>query len=192
MRSAAFAESPEVTEFVAACEGMPPQLLPELYEQLRRMARGRLRRERGDHSLNTTALVHEAWLRLVGSYPEKSAGQGDDFLALSAHLMRRVLTDHARHRGRQKRGGEQQQVTYTEGLQAQPDMADPDLVLALDRALNQLEQIDPRQVRVIELRYYSGLAIDETARVLGLSPATVKREWNLARAWLYDALQGSA
>jgi RNA polymerase sigma factor (TIGR02999 family) len=192
LHSAALVESPEITEFVAACERTPAELLPELYEQLRRMARRRLRGERGDHSLNTTALVHEAWLRLVASYPELSADQGDDFLALSAHLMRRVLTDHARHRGRQKRGGELEQVTYTEGLQSPPDAIDPDILIALDRALNQLEQIDARQVRVVELRYFSGLAIDETARVLGLSPATIKREWSIARAWLYDALQGRA
>jgi RNA polymerase sigma-70 factor, ECF subfamily len=165
------------------------KLLPELYQNLRRMAHRQLIGERAGHSLDTTALVHEAWLKLVASYPEIQFSDERDFLALSGHLMRRVLTDHARRLHRIKRGGDQIQMTYTDGLAAATTDVDVDELIALDLALSRLDAIDARQVQVVELRYFAGFSIEETAELMSLSVATVKREWAMARAWLLNSLR---
>jgi len=165
------------------------ELLPGLYDSLRRMARRHLRRERNDHSLNTTALVHEAWLKLTATYSDVEFPTERDFLALAGHLMRRVLTDHARHANRLKRGGEQVRLTYTDSIRAPGNKMESEELLALDSALNQLNEIDQRQVKVVEMRYFAGFSIEETAELMALSPATIKREWAMARAWLLNTLR---
>jgi RNA polymerase sigma factor (TIGR02999 family) len=172
-----------------SCGVSPEHLLPELYQSLRRMAHRQLLGERDNHSLDTTALVHEVWLKLVASYPGMQFAEERDFLALSGHLMRRVLIDHARHLNRLKYGGKQVQLTYTDGLQSPAGQAESDELLALDLALAQLQHIDARQVQIVELRYFAGFSIEETAELLALSPATIKREWAMARAWLVASLQ---
>jgi RNA polymerase sigma factor (TIGR02999 family) len=161
------------------------KLTPLVYDELRRLAGGYLRRERRNHTLQTSALVHEAFLRLIdqrGGWQNRA-----HFFGVAAQAMRRVLVSYARDRGRLKRGGpEQRRLELDEAL----DLAqsrDADLV-ALDDALTALAQFDLQQSRVVELRYFGGLTIDETAEALGVSPATVEREWRLARAWLRSEL----
>jgi RNA polymerase sigma-70 factor, ECF subfamily len=181
---------PQGLESLAVHFGISAEkLLPELYQNLRRMAHRQLIGERAGHSLDTTALVHEAWLKLVASYPEIQFSDERDFLALSGHLMRRVLTDHARRLHRIKRGGDQIQMTYTDGLAAATTDVDADELIALDLALSRLDAIDARQVQVVELRYFAGFSIEETAELMSLSVATVKREWAMARAWLLNSLR---
>jgi RNA polymerase sigma factor (TIGR02999 family) len=157
------------------------RLLPLVYAELRRIAARHLRRERAGHSLQPTGLVHEAYLRLVAS-PGPEWQDRAHFFGVSARLMRQILVDHARARGAAKRGGAARRVTLTEGVEPAV-VRDLDL-LALDEALRRLEAMDPVQGRVVELRYFAGLSIEETAEVLGKSPATVNREWRMARAWL--------
>jgi RNA polymerase sigma factor (TIGR02999 family) len=181
---------------LAAARGVSAaQLLPELYQSLRRMAHRQLQGERTGHSLNTTALVHEAWMQLVSSYPDLQFGDEREFLALSGQLMRRVLVEHARRQRRLKRGGGQVLISYSDGesaLVAGDDGVDGADLLSLDQALSRLQAFDPRQVEIVELRYFAGFSIEQTAELLTLSPATVKREWAMARAWLLDSLEGSA
>jgi RNA polymerase sigma-70 factor (ECF subfamily) len=162
------------------------EALPLVYDELRRIAGKQLRRERGDHTLEATALVHEAYLRLNGQkglvWPSRA-----HFFAFAAHLIRRVLVDHARNRNRAKRGGLLEKVTLAEACQLALPKS-PDLV-ALDEALSSLEAIDPRKATVVELRFFAGLTLEETADQLGLSAETVSREWRRAKAWLYKELQ---
>jgi RNA polymerase sigma factor (TIGR02999 family) len=167
------------------------ELLPGLYQSLRRIAHRHMRGERAGHSLNTTALVNEAWLKLAASYPDMQFPTERDFLALAGHLMRRVLTDHARETKQLKRGGDQMRLTYTEGLTSPDGGVSTNELVELDIALNRLEQFDPRQVQVVEMRYFAGFSIEETAELMNLSPATVKREWAVARAWLLNDLSES-
>jgi RNA polymerase sigma factor (TIGR02999 family) len=156
------------------------ELIPLVYGELRRIAAHYLRRERRGHTLQTSALVNEAFLRLVDQTVDwRNRAQ---FFGIAARMMRQILVDHARHRGRAKRGGEQVQVALDEALDV-AQTPDADLV-ALDEALTALAQFDPQQSRVVELRYFGGLTIAETAEVLGVSDSTVEREWNLARTWL--------
>jgi RNA polymerase sigma factor (TIGR02999 family) len=157
------------------------QLVPIVYEELRRQAERYLRREIPGHTLQTTALVHEAYLRLVDQRQARWQNRAQ-FFGVAAQLMRRILVDHARRHQATKRGGSAIQVPLEEGAvsAAQPDV---DLV-ALDDALTRLAGHDAQQARVVELRYFTGLGIEETAETLGISPATVKREWAMARAWL--------
>lgn len=160
-------------------------LLPLIYEELRRVARRHLRAERRDHTLQTTALIHEAYLRLMG-------GEGADirdhchFVALASRLMRQVLVDHARSRSAAKRDGGLR-VAMSEHL-ALGDQSDIDL-LAVDEALNRLSDFDPQQAQVVELRFFGGMSIVETSEALRISAATVKREWTTARAWLRRELE---
>lgn len=166
------------------------RLLPLVYDELRRHAAGLFRRERPDHTLQPTAVVHEAWLRLSPAGPWTSRAQ---FFAVAGRLMREVLIDHARARAAAKRGGGNLRVTYHDELET-PGAGDGPKgtdVLALDVALEKLEALDERQARVVELRYFAGLSIEETAEALAVSPATVKREWQMARAWLRDHLSGA-
>jgi len=162
-------------------------LMPLLYEELRRVARAHLRRERTGHSLPATALVHEVYLRLAegGRFTAESRTQ---FLALAAHLIRQVLVDHARRKGAAKRGGRLTVVALDDHAGVvHPPAVD---ILALDGALQELGSFDPRQRDLVELRYFAGLTIAEAAAALQVSTATVEREWAVARAWLYQRLKG--
>ena len=165
------------------------RLLPLVYKELRRLAAGRLRHERRDHTLQPTGLVHEAYLRLAGDAPV-SFESWAHFRGIAARVMRRVLVEHARARGARKRGGSRVRVTLENvaELSAQPTV-DFD---ALDEALERLAAFDPRQARLVELRFFGGMTLEETARVLGVSVATVKREWALARTWLRRELEGAS
>jgi RNA polymerase sigma factor (TIGR02999 family) len=160
-------------------------MLPEVYDELRKLARARLARERQPHqTLQPTALVHEAYLR-VADQPRTWDRRGH-FFAAAALAMRRILVERARHYQRIKHGAGGEHVEVDEALLG----ADPDLtnMIAIDEALSRLEQIDARKARIVTLRYFAGLSIEETASALDLSPATVKNEWTFARAWLFRAL----
>lgn len=156
-------------------------LVPLVYIELRRLAHWYLRKERPGHTLQTTALVHEAYLRLQEKGPTRFANRAQ-FFAISAQLMRQILVDHARGRRAAKRGGGEDNLNL-ENARALVRGRSIDLI-ALDDALNGLARLDPKQCRIVELRFFGGLSIDETAEVLTLSPATVKRHWETARVWL--------
>ena len=157
------------------------ELMPLVYRELRRLAHGRLGRERPDHTLQTTALVHEAYLRLADQR-DASWKNRAQFFAVAAQMMRRVLVDYARARQYTKHGGGAQQVDLDEAMVVWRDRAAE--VVALDEALTSLAELDPRKGRVVELRFFGGLSIEETAEILGVSPGTVMRDWTLAKAWL--------
>ena len=180
-----------VTELLRAWgdgdDGALEQLTPLVEAELRRLARGYMRRERPGHTLQTTALVNEAFLRLTDARRVRWQDRAH-FLGISARLMRRVLVDHARSRGYLKRGGDAERVTLDEGLITSPEPAVD--VLALDRALEALATVDVRKSRVIELRFFGGLSVEETAEVLHVSADTVKRDWRLAKLWLLRELEG--
>jgi RNA polymerase sigma factor (TIGR02999 family) len=163
------------------------QLLPVIYAELHRRAAAAMRREQDGHTLQPTALVHEAYMRLVDQRRVEWQNRAQ-FYGVAAQLMRRILIDHAREHLAQKRGGGAHQVTLS-GIEAVPD-DDPVDVLALHEALERLARLDARQARLVELRYFGGLSIEETAEALDVSPATVKREWATARAWLKRELAG--
>ncbi|MEM1269286.1 MAG: sigma-70 family RNA polymerase sigma factor [Bacteroidota bacterium] len=157
------------------------QLLPVVYEELRKLASSYMRRERANHTLNTTALVHEAYLNLVDQRQAKWQNRAH-FFGIAAQAMRRILLMHARSRNAAKRGGGQHNVTFEEGqLAAQ---AKSEELIAIDDALSRLEKMDERMAKVVELRYFGGLNVEETAAAMGISTATVKREWRTAKAWL--------
>ena len=160
-------------------------LIPLVYAELRRMAGGCLRSERPDHTLQCTALVHEAYLRLV-KLREVNWQNRAQFFAISAQVMRHILVDHARARRAGKRGAGATLVSLDEALTV-PAAENLDLV-GLDRSLSRLAAIDDRKVRIVELRYFAGLSIEETAEAVGCSTTTVKREWTIARAWLFRDL----
>ncbi|HEX7316817.1 MAG TPA: sigma-70 family RNA polymerase sigma factor [Pyrinomonadaceae bacterium] len=163
------------------------RLAPLVYAELRRIARRQMGREREGHTLQATALVNEAYLRLAGG--EALALQDRaHFYAVCAQVMRHVLVDHARGHARDKRGGGAPHVPLDEAANAAA--RDSDQLVALDEALRGLEEVDPRKARVVALRYFAGLGIEETAEVLGISPTTVRREWRRAKAWLYRAVAG--
>ena len=168
-------------------DGALERLLPLVEAELRRLARGYMGRERKEHTLQTTALVNEAFLRLTDARQVRWQDRGH-FLGISARLMRRVLVDHARARGYLKRGGGAERVTLHEGLVTSPDPA-LDLV-ALDRALEALARVDARKSQIVELRFFGGLSVEETADVLHVSPDTVKRDWRLAKLLLLRELEG--
>jgi RNA polymerase sigma-70 factor (ECF subfamily) len=165
------------------------RLVPLVEAELRRLARAYMSRERRGHTLQITALLNEAYLRLTNAQRLRWQDRAH-FLGISARLMRRVLVDHARARGYRKRGGGAQRVTLTEALIVSPEPA-LDLV-ALDRALEALAAADARKSRVIELRFFGGLSVEETAEVLHVSPDTIKRDWRLAKLWLLRELEGDA
>jgi RNA polymerase sigma-70 factor (ECF subfamily) len=160
------------------------RLTPLVYAELHQRARGLMRRERADHSLQPTALVHEAYLRLLGSAPI-DWNDRSHFYALAARLMRQILVDHARSCGRKKRGGEAVRVTLDETVAGYDA---PDLV-RLDDALQALATVDARKSRVVELRFFGGFSVDETASILAVSPQTVLRDWRLAKVWLQREFQ---
>lgn len=162
-------------------------LFPLVYDELRRMAHQRLRSERSGHTLSTTGLVHEAYLKLAGQTRAEWRDQGH-FLAVAAQAMRRVLVDHARRHAAARRGGGAVQVNLDDVSVAVDEQADA--LVALDVALTRLAALDERMCRVVECRFFAGLTDDETARVLGVAPRTVWRDWVKARGWLYRELYG--
>jgi RNA polymerase sigma factor (TIGR02999 family) len=158
------------------------QLMPLVYAELRRLASGYLRRERANHTLQSTALAHEAFMRLV-KHNEVQWQNRAHFYAIAAQMIRRILVDYARGQHAQKRGSGAVKLELDEAM-AVPGRSAADL-LGLNDALDRLAELDPRQARVVELRFFAGLSIEETAEVMQLSPASVKREWGSARAWLF-------
>jgi len=163
------------------------ELMPLVYAELRRLATNYLRRERAGHTLQPTALVNEAYLRLV---EQKSAHWQNraQFYGIAAQLMRRILVDHARLKHAEKRGGAEQKrlsITGAKGISEKPDLD----VLALHEALEELAVIDPQQARIVELKFFGGLSIEEAAEVVGVGHATVERDWKMARAWLRHKLE---
>ena len=161
------------------------ELLEVVYAELRRQAARYLRRERKNHTLQPTALVNEAFMKLIDQRNVQWQNRAH-FFGVAAQAMRRIVIDHARARQRVKRGGIQQAVTLDEAMIAAESRSID--VLALDEALNRLTALDERQAKIVELRYFAGLSVEETAEVTGLSPATIKREWAMARAWLHAEL----
>lgn len=166
------------------------QFMPLIYDELRRQAHRFLNRERPNHTLQTTALVHEAYLRLIEQTSVNWQNRAH-FFGVAGQMMRRILVDYAMKRNREKRGGPDEALPLDETIVIATAETEVDL-LALDEALTRLEKMDERQARVVELRYFSGLSIEDTAVVLAISPATVKREWNMARTWLRAELAADA
>lgn len=162
------------------------ELLPLIYDELRRRAAAYLRRERPGHTLQPTALVHEAYLKLLG----QRNGDWNDrqhFFAVASQIMRRILVDHARNRHRRKRGGPAEELPLDEAMLAASDAANIDLI-ALDEALARLARLDPRQEKLVELRYFGGLSLEKAAETLNISRATAARDWQIAKAWLHREL----
>lgn len=162
------------------------QLVPLVYKELRRLAARCLRRERQDHTLQSTALVHEAYLKLSAQRDATWQNRAQ-FFAVASQLMRRILVDYARAQQRVRRGGKHRKVSLDDVLLVSPDRTEE--LLAIHESLARLEKLDLRQGRIVELRYFGGLTWDETADLLGVSSRTVMREWNIARAWLYGDLK---
>jgi RNA polymerase sigma-70 factor, ECF subfamily len=183
-------QSPDVTTLLKQMANgdrdAAAQLIPLVYDELHRVAEHHLRLERPNHTLQPTALVHEAYLKLVvqrdADWQNKT-----HFCAVASQVMRRILVDYARGRLRVKRGGNPPKLQLEEGSVIAPARCDE--LVALDEALEKLARVDTRQSRVVELRFFGGLTVDETATVLGISPKTVKREWSMAKAWLYGEVK---
>jgi RNA polymerase sigma factor (TIGR02999 family) len=179
----------QITELLeahaAGDSGALDALLPRIYDELRRMAHHRLRGERDDHTLDTTDLVHEAYMKLV-RLDRMDWQSRAHFFAIASQAMRNILVDYAVRRKAQKRGGDRDRVTFDDVDAASE--APLDHLVALHQALKQLEALDERQARVVECRFFGGLTIDETAEALDISPATVSRDWAMARAWLNRTL----
>ena len=163
--------------------------MPLVYAELRRLAAHYLKNERAGQTLQPTALVHEAYLKLLKDRPERWQNRAH-FSAIAAHSMRQILIERARARGAQKRGGARQRVTLDDALVAGGERS-IDLV-ALDQALDRLAALDPEQARLVELRFFGGLTVEETAEAMDISPATVKRHWTVACAWLARELEGNS
>jgi|KBSMisStandDraft_5_1062788.scaffolds.fasta_scaffold200056_2 RNA polymerase sigma factor (TIGR02999 family) len=185
---------PNITEMLRQWSGgkteVMDDLLPLIYEELRRRAAAYLRRERPNHTLQPTALVHEAYLRLIDQRQDNWASR-DHFFAIAAQAMRRILVDHARGRHRQKRGGSNEDLPLEDALLAAADEASVDLI-ALDEAMKRLAKLDPQQERIVELRYFGGLSLDEAANALSISRATAARDWQVAKAWLHREMTRTA
>ena len=182
----------QVTRILSAIEHGDPQaagqLLPLVYDELHRLARSYFRRERGEHTLQPTALVHEAYIRLVDQRaPLESRGH---FLAVAATQMRRILLDYARKHGAARRGSAGQKVLLEDTMAISHQR--PVDIIALDAALKKLNGLDAGQSQVVELRFFGGLSVEETAEVMGVSPATVKRGWSSARAFLHREIMGGS
>ncbi len=161
------------------------QLMPLVYNELRQIAKRYLRKERADHTLQTTALVHEAYIRLIDQKQANWQNRAQ-FFGVAAQMMRRILVDHARGHAADKRGGGAAKLSLDEAIEI-ADQKEVDLI-ALDDALTHLAELDEQQSRVVELRFFGGLTVEETAEVMKLSPATIKREWSMAKAWLHREL----
>jgi RNA polymerase sigma factor (TIGR02999 family) len=180
----------EVTQILSQIEAGDPtaaeQLLPLLYNELRKLAAAKLAHEKPGQTLQATALVHEAYLQLVGGQRNQSWDSRGHFFAAAAEAMRRILVGNARRKASGKAGGLHQRMDLPE--LAQPPGQDQVDVLALDEALQKLEQLHPQKARIVQLRFFAGLTLDETADVMGISRATVQRDWSYARAWLFGQL----
>jgi RNA polymerase sigma factor (TIGR02999 family) len=178
--------TPDITQLLQDWSHGDPaaleRLMPLVYDELHRQAARYLRKERQGHTLQTTALIHEAYLKLLGQTQVEWQNRAH-FFAIAATAMRRILVDHARERQREKRGGQAENLALEAAFQISTGEKSVDFI-ALDEALNRLANLSTRQARVVELRYFSGLGNDETAAVLGVSTATVRNDWNIARAWL--------
>ena len=186
------AEKTDVTLLLEAAGGGDPQaaqkLLPLVYDQLRKAAQRQMGGERSDHTLQATALVHEAYLRLVRSDQTTWQNRAHFYVA-AAEAMRRILIEHARKRAAAKRGGEQKKLPLSAVYLA--EQADPEEIVSVSQAILRLEKRDGRMARIVRLRFFAGLSVEEVAATLGLSDRTVRREWATARAWLYRELGGS-
>ena len=169
-------------------DGAASKLIPIVYGELRRLAGGYMRHERKDHTLQPTALVHEAYLRLIEQRETDWQGRAH-FFGIAAQTMRRILVDHARGHLREKRGGGMIPVPLDEALVFSPEQSSE--LLPLDAALERLAKLDPRQSRIIELRFFGGLTVEQTAAVMGVSEKTVKRDWSMAKAWLHGEMKTS-
>jgi RNA polymerase sigma-70 factor (ECF subfamily) len=176
----------QITQWLVSCKGGDPEalerLLPLVYDELHRQAMGFFSRERAGHTLQPTALVNEVYLRLVDQH-EVNWQNRAQFFAIAAQMMRRILVSHARGRRAAKRGGDERRITLADGVAIAPSR-DVNL-LAVDEALTRLEAIDPEKSRMVELRFFSGLSVEETAEVMGVSPRTIDRKWQTAKAWLH-------
>jgi RNA polymerase sigma-70 factor (ECF subfamily) len=181
----------DVTELLRSFRKGNPEagakLIPLVYEELRRMARRYMRQEPPDHTLQATALIHEAYLRLV-EQKETNWQSRAHFFAVAAQLMRRILVDHARACETTKRGGAAERVPLEEESLAWSPEKSSELI-ALDESLNRLAQLSPRQSQIVEMRFFGGLTVEETAEVLQITPRTVNRDWSVARAWLYREIR---
>jgi RNA polymerase sigma factor (TIGR02999 family) len=184
--------TPSVTEMLqqwsAGRRETLDKLMPIVYEELRRQASRYLRNERAGHTLQTTALVHEAYIRLIDQQSVQWQNRAH-FLGIAAEMMRRILVDHARKHHAAKRGGDAVKLTLNEGLQVSGER-DLD-IMAVDEALTKLTALDQRQGRIVELRFFGGLNIEETAEVLGISARTVKRDWTVAKSWIRRELRAA-
>jgi RNA polymerase sigma-70 factor (ECF subfamily) len=192
-RESAAPDKNEVTQWLIAGSGGDARareaLLPLVYDELHRQAVRFFHRERAGHTLQPTALVNEVYLRLINQH-EVNWQNRAQFFGIAAEMMRRILVSHARGRQAQKRGGAAQHITLDEGIAAEPQR---DLnLLALDDALTRLEQLDPEKSRMVELRFFSGLSVEETAEVMGVSPRTIDRKWQMAKAWLHREIGKAA
>ncbi len=184
-------KQPEVTKLLNLIdegdEDAVRNLFPLVYNELRGLASRELGRERPGHTLNTTALVHEAYIKLVKTPPAGEWSGQKHFFLVAARAIRQILVNYARKRNAEKRGGRMELTSFEEGIYLSEDQAD-DLV-GLDEALNILEKRNARQSKVVECRYFGGYGVEETAEILNVSPATVKRDWISARAWLYSQMR---
>jgi RNA polymerase sigma-70 factor, ECF subfamily len=162
------------------------QLLPIVYQELRRMAGNYLRRENSGHTLQPTALVHEAWLRLIDQTRVDWRNRAQ-FFGVAARMMRRILVDHAKAKHREKRGGDAVKLSLDDLINSSQERAAD--ILALNDALDELTRIDARKSRVVELRFFGGFSVEETAQILEVSPETVMRDWKMAKAWLYQQIR---
>ena len=180
----------DVTQILHAMRSGDPnaaeQLLPLMYAELRRLAASYMRRERKDHTLQPTALINEAYLRLAKEDLEWK--NREHFIGVAANVMRRVLVDYARAHNAAIRGGGQRRVELDEGLALSEERSKE--VLSLDEALGRLARMSPRQARIVELRYFGGLTVEEVGALLSIAPRSVKRDWSLARIWLHNELRG--
>jgi len=183
-------ELQEITQLLVAAgqgrEGALDEVFASVYPRLRQLARSRRRGWQGDNTLDTTALIHEAYLKVASSRNPRYESRGH-FFAVAAQAMRQILINYAEKKGAQKRGGGAAHVTLHEGDAVSEDALDE--ILTLDAALARLEVLSPRQARVVECLFYAGFTVEETADALETSPATVKRDWSAARAWLYREMQ---
>jgi RNA polymerase sigma-70 factor, ECF subfamily len=175
-----------LSELASGDPAAAEKLLPFVYDELRRLAHKHMRRERPDHTLQATALVHEAYLRLVRQHEVSWQGRSH-FFGIASSLMRRILIDYARGHVRVKRGGATSVLPLDEALAFSPDRSAE--LLRLDEALDRLAKLDERQSKIVELRFFGGLSVEETAEFLKVSPKTVKRDWSVAKAWLHGEMR---
>jgi RNA polymerase sigma-70 factor (ECF subfamily) len=175
-----------LTELTKGNDEAASKLIPVVYDELRRLAGGYMRRERSDHTLQPTALVHEAYLKLVEQRSVDWQGRSH-FFGIAAQIMRRILIDHARGHLRDKRGGGVKLTSLDEALAFSPEQSQD--LIRLDESLKRLGEIDPRQAKIVELRFFAGMTVEEVAAVLGISAKTVKRDWSVAKAWLHADLR---